>query len=73
MFSSPYGCLVERSPLQPGKQLNPYLSLAIKELLPTWLSSMTPEEGGWEESAWLGLELLGRVAQSQVGFSAFCT
>lgn len=72
MFSSPYGYLVEGSPLQPGKYLKLYLSLAVRELLPTLLSSMTPEEGGWEESAWLGLELLGTVTQLQVGVS-FCT
>lgn len=70
--SSPYSCfLVQRSPLQPGKHLNPYLSLAIKELLPSLLFSLTLEEGGWEEPACLGL--VGWVAWSWVGISALDT
>lgn len=47
VFSSPYGYfLVQGSPLQPGKHLNPYSSLAIKELLPSLLFLLTLEEGG---------------------------
>lgn len=66
VLSSPYNCLVEGFPLQPGKHSNPYLSLAVRELLSSLLSSVTPDEGDREVSAWLGLELLGRVAWWQV-------
>lgn len=73
VFSSPYSFffLVQRFPLQPGKHLNPYSSLAIKELLPSLLFSPTLEEGGWEELVCLGL--VGWVAWLQVGISALCT
>lgn len=62
MFSSPCSyVLVQTSALQPGKHLNLYSSLVIKETLTSLLFSPMPEEGGWEEAVHLGLQLVGWV------------